>query len=615
VPEVDRRRFLAGIGAAAGAGALRTLGVPARAAAADAPFAWGVASFDPTASSVLLWTRVEPPAGAAAVELRWTLASDAALTSVVASGRADAEAAHDHTVRVAVDDLPPGRTWWYAFETTGGDRSTVGRTRTLDPASTRTRVAVVSCSRFASGGFAGYRAVAARDVDVVLHVGDYVYEDGQGGVRPHVPARRCTTLADYRARYAQHRADPDLQALHASHPVVAVWDDHEVAGNAWRDGAASHDDARDGPWAARLAAASQAYAEWVPGRTKVGTDGRLQTWRAQALSDRVELVVLDTRHWGRDRQPATAAELADASSPRQLLGRDQEAFVSSRLTGRERRPWVLLANQVMLHPLRIPVPTSSLAAAAQRGGFLVSGGRALNPDQWDGYPWARERLVRAVGTDGGVVALTGDVHSSWAWEGPARNGADEPTMVELVTPSLTSESFAKRIPAPSSMIELGLVASEPDLSHVEVSSHGYLLLDLTEDRLQAEWWYVDPADPSTQRFDAGRAAPRTPPMLLTEASEPTADRDPDGSGPRATAGASTGGSSSGDDDGVSLPLVGAGALAAAAAVGGLVAVRSRRRRHGGEQGVELRAGGGGQELGRTGPEVDDELHGGPGRQG
>jgi alkaline phosphatase D len=395
---------------------------------------------------------------------------------------------------------------------------------------------------------------------------------------------------------------------------VAVWDDHEVAGNAWRDGAASHDDGRDGPWAARLRAASQAYAEWVPGRTEVGGDGRLRTWRALDLGRLAELVVLDTRHWTRDRQPQTAAELADTSAPRDLLGADQESFVADRLTRPERRPWVLLANQVMLHPLRIPVPAPALATAAQRGGFVVDQGFAVNPDQWDGYPAARERLLQAIGSAGGVVALTGDVHSSWAWEGPARNAEGEPTMVELVAPSTTSESFAKRIPAPASMVELGLVASSPDLSHVEIASHGYLLVDVTEDRVQAEWWYVDPSDPATQRFDAARIAPRTPPMLLTEAREPTADRDP---GEVSAAPTTTTAHSGGDDEDGSapLPLVGVGAAGVVAVAAGLVAVRSRARRRGegGEERVEVGTGGGGDELGAAVTEVDGELDRRPGR--
>ena len=566
MPEVDRRHFLAGVGATAGAGALRTLAVPARTQNAPGPFGWGVGSFDPTPTSVLLWTRVEPPADGATVEVAWALADDAAFDTVRAQGSVNATTVGDHTVRAQVDVLLPGRTYWYRFELADGTRSPVGRTRTMG-GTERLRLGVVSCARFASGAYAGYRALAERDVDVVVHVGDYIYEDGQAGVRTHDPRRRCTTLADYRTRYAQHRADPDLQALHAAHPMVAVWDDHEVAGNAWRGGATSHDDDRDGPWLPRLVAAGRAHEEWVPGRTARGPDGRLRAWRSIDLGDLAELVVLDTRTWGRDRQPRTAAELDDSAAPRSMLGADQQAFVAERLEPSERRPWTFLANQVMFHPLRLPVPTQSLVDAVTDRGFIVDGASAINPDQWDGYPTAQAHLIRSIGGIGGVVALTGDVHSSWGWEGPANDGGN-PTMVELVTPSITSETFADRIPAPSSVIELGLLATAPELKHVEISSHGYLLVDCTPELVQAEWWYVDPADVTTQRFGTARSAPRTPPMHLREVDEPTEDRTAD-------ARLSTG---SDADDGLPVPALGLGAAAAAAVVGGLVAVRARHRR-------------------------------------
>ena len=569
MPEIDRRRLLGGMGAVAGAGAARRLRVPERARAATAPFGWGVASFDPTTTSVLLWTRATPASGTGPVALTWTVAEDAALARPVATGRVTATSDADHTVRVEVGDLAAGRTWHYAFTAPDGTRSPVGRTRTLGAEPERLRLGLVSCSRFAAGGFAAYRALAERDVDLVVHVGDYIYEDGVADVRPHQPAHRCTTLADYRERYAQHRADPDLQALHAAHPMVAVWDDHEVAGNAWRDGAAAHSDARDGPWLRRLLAAGRAHEEWVPGRTSRGDDGRLKAWRTIDLGTLAELVVLDTRHWGRDRQPATAAELDDTDAPRTLLGPDQAAFVNERLQRADRRPWTFLANQVMLHPLEIPAPTQSIVDAAARGGFLVSGGHAVNPDQWDGYPTAREELLHAIGGRGGVVALTGDVHSSWAWEGPANDGGD-PTMVELVSPSATTQTFADRLSIPASLIELGLTATEPDLQHVELTSHGYVLVDCTADRVQGEWWYVDPGDVTTQHLGAARSAPREPPMHLRDVDDPTEDRTagPDGQiSDEAPA----------SDDDPPLALIGGGAAWFLGLLGAAIWVRRRRR--------------------------------------
>jgi alkaline phosphatase D len=578
VPDLPRRRFLAGLGAAAAAPALPALHRAALAAPAQpdaAPFDWGVASFDPTPDSVLLWTRLDPAAGGDGPSaLRWTLARDEGLTDAVATGEVLASPATGHCATAVVDGLDDGRWWFFAFTAPDGRRSAVGRTRTLPRAGQHLRLAVASCARFADGGFAAYRAIAERDVDVVVHVGDYVYTDGFAGERPHDPPHRVVTLADYRTRYAQHRADPDLQALHARHPMVTAWDDHDVAGNAWRDGAALHD-ADDGPWADRVAAATQAHEEWVPGRTARAEDGRLRAWRHLDLGDLAELVVLDTRLWGRDRAPRDPEELA--ADGRSMLGEDQAAFVAERLGRDDRPPWLLLLNQVMLHPLRLPVPSSSLAEQVRDAGFIVTGGAAVNPDQWDGYPAAREQLLRAIGGRGGVVALTGDVHSSWAWEGPANDGG-EPTMVELVTPSITSDTFAERIPVPAELVELGLRTVERDLAHVELSSHGFLLVDLTPDEVVAEWWHVDPDVAGSQQFRTARSAPLEPPMRLTEVFEPTPDRGQEELAPPGGAAPGPASGNRDDDDGPPWPAVAAGGAFAAGALAAAIAVRTRTRR-------------------------------------
>ncbi len=567
--ELPRRRFLAGLGATAAAPAAHRLALPARRQPTGAPFTWGVASFDPTTDSVLLWTRVAPPADGGPVALAWRVATDEGLADVVAEGEAIATSEADHCVRVQVDDLADGRRWWFAFTTPDGSTSATGRTRTLPRDPDRLRLGVAACARYADGGYAAYRALAERDVDLVLHVGDYIYEDGFSGARDQEPSHRCTTLADYRTRYAQHRSDPDLQALHARHPMVAVWDDHDIAGNAWRDGARQHD-AADGPWIDRLRAASQAHDEWLPGRTGWGEDGRLRAWRSIELGALAELVVLDTRVWGRDRQPTTDAELVEPETgpARSMLGADQAAFVADRLGRDDRSRWAFVANQVMLHPLELPAGGGSTLDQVRDAGFLMNErGMAINPDQWDGYPRARADLVHAIGGRGGVVVLTGDVHSSWAWEGPANDGGDA-TNVELVTPSITSSTFAERIPVSPTLVEVGLQTIDRDLSHIELSRHGYLLVDCTHERVQGEWWYVDLAT-GVQELGAARSTEPGPPMRLREAEEPTADR---AEGFEANAREED----EGDDD-PPWGTVGLGAAAAAAAAGLAIALRTRRR--------------------------------------
>jgi alkaline phosphatase D len=569
---LDRRTFLAGAGVLAAAPALGPVRRRAGRAVASR-FEWGVASFDPTADSVLLWARVAPRPPDDEL-LRWVVARDEALTEVVASGQVVVGATSDHCAVVEAHGLEPSTTWWYAFSTEEDERSVVGRTRTMAvDGSTPVRLGVVSCSRFASGGFAAYAALADREVDVVVHLGDYIYEDGLSGARAHEPPERLRSLEQYRARYAQHRRDPDLQQLHARHPMIAVWDDHEVSGNAWRDGALGHDPAADGPWLARLVAAGQAHEEWLPGRTGRGADGRLRAWRSLPLGGLGELVVLDTRTWGRDRQPSTATEVGGPppggapGSVRSMLGADQARVVAERLRATDRPTWTVLANQVMFHPLRVPVPVESLSDQVVDAGFLVVDSEAVNPDQWDGYPQAREELSVAMGGAGGVVLLTGDVHSSWAWEGPADDGG-QPAMVELVAPSVSSESLASRLPLPAAPVETALRALDPELSYVELSSRGYLLVDLTPERVQAEWWYVDPDTAGSQRFGAARAAPRTVPMHLTE----VADRLPE---PIATTTTTGGPTAMAADDDVPVAAIGAAGAAVVAATAAAIAVRRR----------------------------------------
>ncbi|HEY9555973.1 MAG TPA: alkaline phosphatase D family protein, partial [Acidimicrobiales bacterium] len=259
-------------------------------APSNAPFPLGIASFDPLTDRVLLWTS---HAGAGTCE--WEVATDPDLREVVAAGTVEAD---PDTGLVTVDatGLQPATTYWYRFSSAGAT-SPVGRTRTLpDGAPTQLRVGVTCCARFGQSCFEVYGALAEADVDVVVHLGDYVYEDTKCEIegREPDPEHDCVTLDDYRRRHAQARRDPDLQTLHARHPMVVVWDDHDLADNAWRSGAKNHDPDEQGPWEDRLAAALCAHQEHLPKRLADPSDSS-SAWRRLDAGDLVSIVCSETR--------------------------------------------------------------------------------------------------------------------------------------------------------------------------------------------------------------------------------------------------------------------------------------------------------------------------------
>jgi alkaline phosphatase D len=509
---IDRRSFLRGaVGIAAGA-LLPTGCRTARAAPAGNPvFAHGVASGDPLSDRVILWTRVTAPPGAGGpVAVRWQLASDPAFASVVAQGRAVAGAERDFTVKLDAMGLQPGGTWFYRFDALG-ERSPVGRTRTLPTgAAPRARFAVCSCSNLPEGYFNAYAAMAQRDdLEAVLHLGDYLYEygrDGYGGDaglgRDVIPAHEILTLGDYRTRYAQYRSDADLQAVHGAHPFIAVWDDHEIANDSWRDGAENHQPATEGQFATRRAAAIRAYFEWMPIRTLPGDLRAGRIHRSFRYGDLVDLVMLDTRLLGRDRHAAREDVAALEDPRRTLLGAEQEAWLAAELerSQSDGTAWRVLGQQVMLAP-------------------MVAPGEPSHNDTWDGYRAARSRLLDHFGSAGirDVVALTGDYHSSWAMDvcaEPFSERAYDPATgrgaqaVEFVAPAVSAAPLGRIGPVSDPIRRIP--ETHPHVRMNDVDRNGYFVLDLDRDRAQADWFFEqDVREPgSRQRFGAGFATER-----------------------------------------------------------------------------------------------------------
>ncbi len=504
----DRREFFKRSGAATVAAAALPVALTDAQAAAAGAFQHGVASGDPLTDRVILWTRVTPAMPKTAVSLTWVVALDPQLSRVVLRGTAKTLPARDYTVKVDAIGLQPGTTYYYRFMAEGS-ASPIGRTRTLPTGTVdRLRIAVASCSNHAYGYFNAYARIAERaDLDLVLHLGDYLYEYGAGqygSVRTPEPVTEMVTLADYRLRHAQYKRDADLQAVHRQHPFICIWDDHEIANDSWLSGAENHQSATEGDYAARVAAGLQAYYEWMPIRP-VDTVRLRKNWRNFRIGNLVELMMLEERLSARS-QPLVATiptafgngfvqtgSFADES--RSLLGSEQEAWLSGQLQSSPAQ-WKLLGQGVMFAQLKLQG-----APNAQGGGVF------LNPDQWDGYNPARNRVFNVLkGSSTGrpvdnMVVLTGDIHSSWAADltqdpnnpDTATGGYNPATgqgsrAVEFVGTSVSSPG----VDSDTSGSTAGFLRSQnPHFKYINLHKRGYLLLDVTPQRVVGEFWHID----------------------------------------------------------------------------------------------------------------------------
>ncbi len=442
-------------------------------------FQHGVASGDPLSDAVILWTRVTPDA-AGPVEVFWEMATDPEFQNRIAADWDTTDGDRDYTVKLDVTGLRDGTTYYYRFKALGRC-SLIGRTRTTPAGSVdRIRLGLMSCSSLAHGYFHAYREIAQRaDLDAVLHVGDYIYEYGSGqygNVRDYEPAHEILSLEDYRTRYSQYRRDPDLQSAHQQFPFINVWDDHEVANDAWRGGAENHTDPdmsgpNEGPYDIRRDVAKRVFSEWVPIRDQ--PDGRI--YRTFAFGDLIDLIMLDTRHQDRDAQVAGDDQEGIDDPDRTMLGLEQEAWAADKLAAATAQ-WRFVGQQVVF-------------------GQIRAGGSIFNPDQWDGYEAARRRLFEAIRPTNNVVVLSGDLHSSGAAEltpDPYDPLAYDPESgegslaVEFVTPGVTSPA----LPAGSNQTFLPIVLTENrHIRFADVESRGYSVIDADRDRVQATWYH------------------------------------------------------------------------------------------------------------------------------
>ncbi len=464
------------------------------AASRNTPFPFGVASGDPRENSVVLWTCLYTNESGPQ-RVQWELSLDSSFTQLTNKGDKSTDISQGFAVKLQLSNLKPGTTYYYRFSWKG-KYSVTGRTRTAHKNATQLRFGVVSCSSYSWGYFNAYAALAKeKDLQAVIHLGDYIYEQGAGeyahpklGLK-HLPTHEIVSLQDYRSRYAQYRLDPSLQEAHRMHPFIAVWDDHELANDAYKDGAQNHQPETEGSWEQRAKTAREAYFEWMP----IESNEQYSIRRSFDFGQVASLFMLDGRLEGRDKQLKNFNDPSLADTTRSMLGRDQANWLIESVSGSKSK-WKLIGNQVIFSAYELPVKFKTYPKST---------------DMWNGYPAERQRILNAwernVVRD--VLVLTGDVHSAFSFD--LRYRRNEPASsfgAEWVTTSVSSSNLNEytktwkvRI-AERWFTENGL---NPELEYCNLRDHGYLVVNLDEKEARGEWKFIEVHKPGKTRAKRG----------------------------------------------------------------------------------------------------------------
>ena len=510
-----------------------------------ADFLHGVASGDPLKDKVILWTRLTPNDVSLRLEVIWEIALDQKFSQLVNFGKVQTAQAQDFTVKVDANKLRSNQRYYYRFRY-GNVISPIGQTKTLPEISNTVSFAVCSCSNYPAGYFHVYQEIAKQDVDVVIHLGDYIYEYGKDGYATEDAAKlgrelaldnnkEMMTLDDYRKRYALYRKDIDLQTVHQRHPFIVIWDDHELANDTWKDGAENHTEEtqsnkNEGKFIERKIAALQAYFEWMPIRP-VSDNDHLNIYRQFNFGTLVQLTMLDTRVLARDRQLDYADYMTaqgmnfqrfqeDLNHPmRTLMGSTQLQWLQAQLE-QSTATWNVLGQQVLMSKMLIPaellLPLSQMDVVAlnQKIPELVTlkmralqGDPSLteiekarltlvapyNLDAWDGYAAEREALYATLRkVDKKVVVLAGDTHNAWASDLYNQSGAH--VGLELATSSVSSPGLEKYLNIPLAQLqqfELAFRTLIDELNYCNLNQRGYLTVHFTAQQMQANWVFVN----------------------------------------------------------------------------------------------------------------------------
>ena len=502
----------------------------------------GVASFDPSQDKVILWTRYTPSSQEQAKPLIYLdVAKDKDFSTVVVSQSVEVDINSDYTVYADVSKLTSNTKYYYRFRNeVTKSRSVTGETKTLPAAgeASEVKLAVVSCANYQAGLFNVYGAVADSNAEVVVHLGDYIYEYQAGGYgsnttvnRAHKPSGEIITVADYRERYRQYRSDPQLQKAHQLKPFICVWDDHEIANNAYKDGAQNHQ-STEGSYTTRKSSAIQVWHEYLPARVQ----DNAKIYRNFEIAGLVNLLMLDTRIIGRDKQLDYSDYLSgntlnstkfllDWQNPqRTILGSEQRNWLTSTVNS-SRSKWQVFGSQVLMGKIYVPAElllfTNQIATGindpilfanyqriatelVQIKSRLLAGDPTLtaaekarvqtvlpyNLDSWDGYPAEREAIYAA--TSGKkVISVAGDTHNAWHSLLTDANGRKVGT--EFATSSITSPGFEGIFGTNAQIIgafEQANALLVDDLQYFDAARRGYLMASFTASEAKAEWRYV-----------------------------------------------------------------------------------------------------------------------------
>jgi len=497
-------------------------------------FNYGVASFDPSSSGVIIWSRFNT----ANVEIIWEVSTQSDFNNILRTGKITTEDSRDNTLAIELTELDADQKLYYRFiSTTDNSISVVGETITLPTDATQAKLAVCSCSNYQAGLFNVYDAMANSDADIIVHLGDYFYEYGAGGYgsteenaflnRFHEPAGEIISLDDYRTRYKQYRSDAALQLAHQKKPFICVWDDHEIANDTYKEGAENHDEATEGSFEVRKQNALQAYSEFLP-FSRIAADDNSIIYRSVNIGNLVNLILMDTRLIGRDKQlnigdyytatgfDALAFQTALTDPNRSIVGVTQRDWIISELNSSSAK-WQVLGQQVLMGKMNIPVELLTAFGSENFGAILtelvtiklrllnndpslsaeeiarVTTVIPYNLDAWDGYPIDREIIYSALNGKK-IVTFAGDTHNAWQNTLTSENGTE--VGIELATSSISSPGFETYLGANSSPelvagFQEALVALIDGLNYFDASRRGYMMTTFTTTDVTSEWIFVD----------------------------------------------------------------------------------------------------------------------------